>query len=167
MQHQLCCLDPPSNIVPSRDESLYNIVRLATLMYSDLVLFPLPDAVDIKPRLAYDLRKALELLLAETRLESQEEKDLVAWCITMGTIVSYETVHQEWYVERLAQTLREDQRLLDWILFQTLMSYFLWWDYVLQPRCWDVWNEAAQMLQADRSKSPSIEMRDTPASAQT
>jgi hypothetical protein len=50
----------------------------------------------------------------------------------MGAMASESTVHQEWYIPRLAQALREDQRLLDWILFQTLMDHFLWWDCVLQ-----------------------------------
>lgn len=67
-------------------------------------------------------------------------------CITMGAMASESTVHQEWYIPRLAQALREDQRLLDWTLFQTLMDHFLWWDYVLRPRCWEVWSEAARML---------------------
>ena len=151
-------------LVPSHDDSIYNIVRLATLIYSDLVLFPLGDSISIKPRLAYDLRKALEFLLAGNDTMSQEENDLITWCTTMGAIAAYGSVHQEWYVERLALALREDDHLVDWILFQTLMSHYLWWDHVLQPRCRDVWSEAIQMIQADRSRSLSAETRDTSAS---
>jgi len=169
IQHRLCSLDPPSNNLSSHEGSLYNIVRLATLIYSDLVLFPLAE-ISVKARLAYDLRKALGLLFTDhrlqTRLENElftwsftmirrGEEDLVTWCIAMGAMASYETVHQEWYVERLAQSLREDWRLLDWVLFQNLMSHFLWWDYVLQLRCWDIWNDAVQILNADRARPRS------------
>ncbi|KAH0831705.1 hypothetical protein FOPE_02778 [Fonsecaea pedrosoi] len=157
VQHQLCSLDPPLDLVPSHEDSLYNMVRLAALIYSDLVLFPLGESVSIKLQLAYDLRKALELFFTGETLEEQMERELTVWCLTMGAMAAHGTVHQEWYVMQLSRSLREDRRLLDWILFQTLMSHFLWWDYVLQPRCWDVWNEAAQQIQIhlEGSSSPS------------
>ncbi|EXJ69144.1 uncharacterized protein A1O5_08079 [Cladophialophora psammophila CBS 110553] len=161
VQHQLCSLDPPPDLVPSHDDSLYNMVRLATLIYSDLVLFPLGESVSVKSQLAYDLRKALELLFTGVPLKAQAECELTIWCLTMGTMASSETVHREWYVEQLGRSLREDRRLLDWILFQTLMSHFLWWDHVLQPRCWDGWNEAAQSIQAHASSFVTTENEDT------
>ncbi|OAP59845.1 hypothetical protein AYL99_04847 [Fonsecaea erecta] len=154
VQHQLCALDPPSDLVPSHDDSLYNMVRLAALIYSDLVIFPLGESVSVKSQLAYDLRKALELFFTGETLEAKAERELTLWCLIMGTMASYGTVHQEWYVAQLGCTLREDGRLLDWILFQTLMSHFLWWDHVLQPRCWDVWNEAAPSVPEESSPSP-------------
>ena len=40
-----------------------------------LVLFPLSDSVSIKGRLAYDLRKALEILLGETSLEVEQRRN--------------------------------------------------------------------------------------------
>jgi hypothetical protein len=159
IQHALCCLDPPSKLLPSHDDLLYDIVRLAALIYSDCLLFPLGDTV--RPRLAYDLRKALELLFAGNDVKNRAEKELVIWCITMGAITSFDTVHQEWYVEQFSNVLREDERLSDWILFQTLMSHYLWWDYVLQPRCLDVWSEAVQLLRPDRSGSMTSETGDT------
>ncbi|KIW32980.1 uncharacterized protein PV07_04486 [Cladophialophora immunda] len=160
VQHQLCSLDPPSDLLPSHDALLYNMVRLAALIYSDLVIFPLGESVSVKLQLAYDLRKALELCFTGETLEAQAELELTVWCLTMGTMASYGTVHQEWYVMQLGRSLREDRRLLDWILFQTLMSHFLWWDHVLQPRCWDVWKEAAQPMQVEGSSSPSPEKGD-------
>ncbi|KIW66430.1 hypothetical protein PV04_05765 [Phialophora macrospora] len=163
IQHKLCCLDPPTDLVPSHDDSVYNIVRLAALIYSDLVLFPLGDSASIKPRLAYDLRKALELHSAGhgSPHEAEAEAELMIWCTTMGAIAACGTVHQEWFVERLTQAQREDERLLNWILFQTVMSHYLWWDYVLQPRCWDIWSEATQMVQPDYTGSRSAETPST------
>jgi hypothetical protein len=157
IQHRLCCLDPPTELFPSHDDSVYNIARLAALIYSDLVLFPLGDSVSIKPRLAYDLRKALELQSTGDGPPDEAEAELMMWCTTMGAIAAYGTVHQEWFVERLTQALREDERLLDWILFQTVMSHYLWWDYVLQPRCWDIWTEATQLVQPDHTTLRSTE----------
>ncbi|KIX93544.1 uncharacterized protein Z520_10722 [Fonsecaea multimorphosa CBS 102226] len=163
VQHQLCSLDPPSELVPTHDDLLYNMVRLAALIYSDLVLFPIGESVNLKSQLAYDLRKALELSFTGETRETQAERELILWCLTMGTMASHGTVHQEWYVVQLGRNLREDRRLLDWILFQTLMSHFLWWDYVLQPRCWDVWNEAAQPVRVEElSSAPSEKREDDP-----
>ncbi|KAK5267649.1 hypothetical protein LTR99_010519 [Exophiala xenobiotica] len=161
VQHQLCAVDPPTDPRPSQEEAVDNMVRLATLIYSDFVLFPINEAMGVRPRLAYDLRKALEYL--DTHPQSAvfvgwrgfRERELLTWCITMGAMASESTVHQEWYIPRLAQALREDQRLLDWILFHTLMEHFLWWDYVLQPRCWEVWSEAARMLSSAAGVEPA------------
>ncbi len=165
LQNQLCSLDPPTSLVSSHDDWLYDVVRLAALIYSDLVLFPISDTVSIKPRLAYDLRKALEFLQSRDNVDNQEENELILWCTTMGGVAAYGTVHQDCYIERLTMALREDGRLLDWILFQTLMSHYLWWDYVLQPRCWDVWSEAVQVVQPGRSRSLSAtDVGSTPAS---
>jgi len=153
VQHQLCSLDPPSDPDPPHEDVITNMVRLALIIYSDFVLFPISDSTSIRPRLAYDLRKALVVLQPGWTI-SPPERELVTWCTTMGAMASHGTVHQEWYVPRLAQALYDDPRLLDWILFQTLMSHFLWWDDVLQPRCWDVWSEAVRSLQAGQAGQP-------------
>lgn len=145
VQHHLCSLDPPSHADLSHDDAIDDVVRLALLIYSDFVLFPISDATSIKPRLAYDLRTALVSLESRWVL-SAAERELVTWCTTMGAMASFATVHQELYIARLAQALHDDPRLLDWILFQTLMSHFLWWDHVLQPRCWEVWVAATRSL---------------------
>ena len=151
IQHALCSLDPPTGLLPTHEDLLYDIVRLATLIYSDLVLFPLGECVLL--RLAYDLRKALELLSTGDGLQSRTQKELVLWCIAMGAMGSYGNVHQEWYVEQFSRAVREDERLSDWSLFQTLMSHYLWWKHVLQPRCLDVWSESVQLLRPEASSS--------------
>ena len=155
LQNQLCNLDPPTGLVPSHEDRLYDVVRLAALIYSDLVLFPIPDSGGIKPRLAYDLRKALELLDTRDIAHDQDESEIILWCTTMGAMAAYGSVHQECFVEKLTVALRNDERLQDWILFQTLMSQYLWWEYVLQPRCRDVWREAVQVVQPDCSRPHS------------
>ena len=160
VMHRLCSLDPPPNSNSSRSDATYNIVRLSALIFGDFVLFPIPDSTSVKPRLVYDLRKALEAFFQGSPA-SRQERDLVTWCTAMGAMASHSTVHKEWYTGHLNSILRDDPRLLDWILFQTLMGHFLWWDFVLYPRCWDIWSEAVQLLASEQShysspsKSPS------------
>ena len=66
----------------------------------------------------------------------------------MGAIASYGSVHQEWYMERMAQILAEHDHLKDLVLLRTLMAHFLWWDYVLMPRWRDVWKELGLVVPA-------------------
>lgn len=59
-QHRLLLLTPPLSELPTSDEGIYNETRLATLIYSDMVLFPLPPASTLKPRVADMLGRALD-----------------------------------------------------------------------------------------------------------
>jgi hypothetical protein len=146
VQHRLCALEPPLCLTDaSYDELVHDGVRLAALIYSDLVLFPLECTKTIKPRLAYDLRKTLEALFKKDEFDGQQERDVITWCVTMGALAAFETVHQDWYLSQLSKIMSVDERVLAWVSFQALMSHFLWWDYVLQPRLWDVWLECRKL----------------------
>jgi hypothetical protein len=59
-QHRLLSLAPPSSEIPELDECIFNVTRIAAMIYSDMVLFPLPPASGVKPKLADMLRRALD-----------------------------------------------------------------------------------------------------------
>ena len=59
-QHRLLSLAPPSSGIPQPDECIYNATRVAALIYSDMVLFPLPPQTGVKQKLTDMLRPALD-----------------------------------------------------------------------------------------------------------
>lgn len=129
---------------------LQDICRWAALIYSDMVLFPLPASAGVKPRLASAMREAIERFetvsinddLIRSTLFSPGASNVLLWALMLGGLASIFTKHNVWYTRTLARHLSMSPRELDWPAFKDVMSSFLWWDYIFEEPGARLWWEA-------------------------
>ena len=154
-QHKLCSFDPISLDQINFARLPFEICRLSALLYSDLVLFPIPDQTSVKPPLLDDLGKILDqywlndmLLADEIRDEPPgADYDLLAWCVLIATAASTSSrIFRPQYLQRLQRLVCFDRRLRDWKFYKNLVNRYLWWSHVLDPLALEA---LAEVLQQD------------------
>lgn len=133
-------------ILPRLERQLANCCRLASLIYSDMVLYPMPANAQVKPRLAEELRRELEdfdwSMLTFGKLDHVD--DLLTWILTFGCVAASFTCHREWFIQRLSKAITH--RLYEWQVFKSKMEIYLWWTPVCEFPARGAWNEALMLL---------------------
>jgi hypothetical protein len=145
-QHRLLSLPPPSSEIPELDECIYNATRVAALIYSDMVLFPLPSASAVKPTLADMLRRALDCCTLQSCWGCHPS--LMLWTVVLGGIAASSTSYRHWYASRLYM-LSTELGLLSRESTKETLSSFLWWDYVCVDPAKKLWHESYQHREHD------------------
>jgi len=141
VQHRLCSLEPISPDQSNLDDIHFELCRLSALIYSDLILFPIPDHSSIKPPLLYDLGRALDKYQLISG-HSSVNRDFVAWCTLLAaTASSSGTGFRAQYIKRLEDLIRADPTLHNWEIYTALARRYLWWGYLLDSLAWEVLNQ--------------------------
>ncbi len=121
------------------------VCRLSAFIYSDLILFPIPDQTSVRPPLLYALGRALDKYeeFGEA-LPMSADPDVLAWSVLLAAAASTtnEVFHTQ-YVKRLGDLLRKDSRLRDWKFYNGLARRYIWWDYLLDPLAWVAFSAAS------------------------
>jgi hypothetical protein len=114
--------------------------RLALLIYSDLVLFPMPEQ-GLRTRFASQLQAIIQ------KGEVLEHEFLV-WITVMGAIAAIYTPHRDWYISMLnvSSTLHG---IKEWDHLKSIVAKFLWWDPVMDPRLSYLWQEANKLTSTE------------------
>lgn len=134
-------------------DALFRACRLATMVYNDMVLWPLPWAVGVKPRLGNHLHRVMEYLFSndgfrgkvDPRLDTADERyvQIVFWLLFMGSMAAKFTRNRRWFIECL-----EDQaasmEIFTWEGFTAKLETFLWWNYVCRDPASEIWAECRQ-----------------------
>ena len=138
VQHRLCSFDVTSLDEANLENVEVQLCRLSALLYSDLVLFPIPDQAGVRPPLLYDLGRTLDKYEEVRKASaSRAEPDLLGWCVLLAAAASATNpVFSTQYIKRLEDLVRRDRRLRDWDFYQKLVRRFLWWGYLLDPLAW-------------------------------
>ncbi|ETI26962.1 hypothetical protein G647_10061 [Cladophialophora carrionii CBS 160.54] len=116
------------NVFPDRGVGLqlqlqqlvHEACRLGMLIFSDMVLFPMPSCTRIKPRLAAELRRVFETFENQGNLEVTHEArcacsspriaGLILWALTLGGIAASFTDDRSWFERRLRRRWRLRER---------------------------------------------------------
>ena len=101
---------------PTPMEAIANITRIAALIYSDMVIFPLPYVTQVKPRSAAELRRALNFQAVVNTWYQPDSSEFLTWVLVMGAIAATETKHRPWFVYKLIDLLAI-QNITDWDSF--------------------------------------------------
>ncbi|KIW35457.1 uncharacterized protein PV07_02153 [Cladophialophora immunda] len=137
-QHRLLSQIPCPLDLSNAELCVHQAVRLGALVFSDMVIFPLPPPQRVKPRLALALQQTLEAcdLLGCWDLHGQ----VLLWSLTLGAIASNFTPQRCWYIEQLLQQILLLQ-IQDSSILELICSRFLWWKPVCsEPLQW-LWDE--------------------------
>ena len=138
-QHDLLSLPHLPTDNSSEDNCIYEVCRIAALIFSDMVLFPLPPSTGTREKLAHSLMRPLGCC----RLLSSWERypSLLLWATILGGIAVKEPQKRTWFMRQLSNAVIK-QTESAWPLVKNILSTFLWWHVVCDQRGADFWNEA-------------------------
>ncbi|EXJ79616.1 hypothetical protein A1O3_07895 [Capronia epimyces CBS 606.96] len=137
-QHRLVSQLPAEVDMSEADCCVHHASRLATLIFSDMVIFPLPAAQGVKMRLAPMLQRTLE---ACDRLGCWSlHAPVLLWALTLGAIAASFQEGRTWYVSQLELHLSLFH-VKQWSTLESICSTFLWWNPVCGEPGQTLWDE--------------------------
>jgi hypothetical protein len=141
--HRLLCQlpDPPDLSTP--DSCVLQAVRLASLTYDDMVIFPIPAVQGQKRRQASQLRQVIEEILLLQAWKGHHK--IVVWTLVLGAIASTHTTDRGWYIRQLLRETAFIQCDQEEAL-ERLCSQFLWWQPVCSKPLHIIWQEMVSMV---------------------
>lgn len=136
--HRLCSLpdenDRLSSILHKRSCSIeeqdtsvaiYMICKKSALLYSALVVLPLPQTKTIRNQLTCDVFERMN------KLREQEDSLLIAeillWCTVIVGIAAEGNGYQQWFISK-AWSLCRYLRIRSWVQLKDLLASFAWLD---------------------------------------
>ena len=137
VQHNLMLLTPlPSEV--QDEHPLMRFTRLGTVIYSLLVVFPLPSVAAPFHQLAHDVRT----LLLDPSIQASwaDASDLILWVTVMGAIASTGGPDRPWYrtiLDELTRRLEVDS----WPGMRERLGMFLWYEYTNDSDGLKLWTE--------------------------
>ena len=137
VQHSLLLLTPLRAEEPD-DPPLLHLSRLGTVVYSMLVVFPLPAIAAPFQRLAQDIKA--QLLDPSIQAWWTEASDLILWVTAMGAIAAIGTPDREWYRTILDELTRQ-LGLESWPSMRERLGMFLWYVYTNDSDGLKLWTE--------------------------
>ncbi|KIX03592.1 uncharacterized protein Z518_07145 [Rhinocladiella mackenziei CBS 650.93] len=137
VQHNLMLLTPdPSEI--RQEHPMHRLSRLATVIYSLLVVFPLPAVAAPFHQLAHDVRSQLSQLSIQSRWT--EAPDLILWITVMGAIAAVGSSDRTWYLSALDRLTRR-LNIKTWASLKERLKMFLWFEYTNDSDGLKLWRE--------------------------
>jgi len=126
------------------EEPLYECCRLAMIVYSFLVVFPLPPEAGPFEALVASLRAELSraTAVARTHPPAPSRWPLLLWIITMGAIAAIGLPERPWFAVQ-ARTAAARMAMGDWIDMRDVLQSFLWLSSTSDPDGRDLWAEMA------------------------
>ncbi|KAK5276830.1 hypothetical protein LTR40_011139, partial [Exophiala xenobiotica] len=106
-QHRLLSQMSDPLEVTDPDGCIHQATRLATLIFGDMAIFPLPPTQGVKPRLAAMLMEVLQTC-GQSRCWDLHAQVLI-WALTLGAIAASFTPTRVWYVDQLKHRASELQ----------------------------------------------------------
>ena len=126
VQHSLMSL-PTSQDLIDRGVDIcdpyYDSCRLATIIYSFLLIFPVPPVSGPFETLTLQLRRELETMSLENKDCPRPEMHL--WILVMGAIASLGLPARPWFLSR-AMALSDTLDLHEWQDLKRVLESFLW-----------------------------------------
>jgi hypothetical protein len=137
IQHRALSLDTAEELGIADSCPVYEAMRLATLTYCLLTIFPLVPIMAPYPRLTTQLRQAL---CNESRGWNSAPEYLI-WCLVIGGIASTQTKTTAWFAATLSQ-VAEAKNLSSWADIKKVLTSVLWLGPICDDRGEEFWNNA-------------------------
>ncbi|OAP57591.1 hypothetical protein AYL99_08329 [Fonsecaea erecta] len=140
VQHKLMSLRPAEELVAATnitvDEVQYETCRLACIIYSFIVVFPVPPVVGPFETLTDKLKRALQA--TEWKGFEPERLKLHLWILVMGAMGSIGLPDRPWFLLRIMEVLEEFD-MAAWKDLKVLLQSFLWHPRTSDPDGVDIW----------------------------
>ena len=128
IQHHVLSLPRASEIkvvFTVKVKGVYEVCRIATLIFSMGVMFPLQKLSTAYNPLVKQLKLELLELKAMMDIYQPEVLDLVIWVATLGAIAAEKTIERSWFVHVLKH-LTEHARISRWNDLEERLERILW-----------------------------------------
>jgi hypothetical protein len=146
VHHGLMCL-PDADTLRASGSAVapgYEATRLALIVYSLTVVFPVPLSSTPYPLLASRIRSALT-----DEIEALGSGSfLLLWIVVMGGIAAVKTQERSWYVDMLGMVL-VDPRWRSWEHIHAVLGKMLWltgFHDIEGYKLWEEWYGADRLL---------------------
>jgi hypothetical protein len=120
--------------------SLYEPIRLTSLIYSLAVVIPLPPSRSPHQQLATLLQSILVQPHASACWE--ESPSLVLWCLILGGIAAFGTDCRNWYIQNI-MALSARMGLYSWLDVASEMRRYLWLESACDVGGRELWMEVS------------------------
>jgi len=137
-QHRLLSQMPDPLEFTEPDSCIHQVARLATLIFGDMAIFPLPPTQGVKPRLAAMLMEVLQICDQSGCWDLHAH--VLVWALTLGAIAASFTPTRIWYVDQLRHRT-SDLQITDWTALESICSRHLWWKPVCSKPAEELWLE--------------------------
>ncbi|KIW10775.1 hypothetical protein PV08_10074 [Exophiala spinifera] len=137
VQHNLMQLMPDA-LPHGEEHPLCRLALLGTVVYSLLVVFPLPAVAAPFGRLSSDIIK--QLCLPDVQACWNEAADLMLWVTVMGAVASIGTSDRPWYLATLDRLTRELD-INSWHSMKENLKLFLWFEYTNDSDGMKLWRD--------------------------
>jgi hypothetical protein len=148
VQHRLMSLPTGDELEPGEVGStrMYEAIRLAAIIYSAGVTFPLPPYQGIFRRLSGRLKTILE----ESKFDQcwQSSPKILLWVLVLGGVAALESEERSWYVRTLAVVSRSLD-ISEWDDVVEEMAHYLWLDSACNAGGRLLWGAVAGELWTD------------------
>lgn len=110
--------------IPRQHMSLYEAVRLTSMLYSIMITFPIPRSRSLRELL---VREIMDALLVGSFLDEPGSPCLrvALWCITIAGISAFETSYEIWYLEAIPK-LASCLEIWTWTQAEESLQQFVW-----------------------------------------
>jgi hypothetical protein len=142
---------PAANGLWGASFALYDCVRIASRIFSDLVFFPLPAEKKVRTRLATEMRIALDCVTIHNGWIG--ETDVLLWCCILGLIAAegvkeMDGVTMRAYLRKKVVACSDALAIHSWDGedgARDLCKRILWWDHVCDKKGRLVWETAMRL----------------------
>jgi hypothetical protein len=122
------------------DGSLYEPVRLVTLIFDVGILFPLPPATGALTRLVCLMKAALEGIGLDQEQVHDGSVEALTWIHFVGGVAAKGMTERVWFVEKLSG-LVERQGMTSWVEVKQLLRSFVWMVDAMDEEAMNLWDE--------------------------
>ena len=144
VQHALLSLPPIDELMRTQftpPHSLYEPIRLTTLLYALGVTFPLPPLLQTHQKIVKLLVKALRIL----SLNDHPPPKIMLWILILGGISALGMEEREWFVSQITKiTLAYPSDYGTWEDAECVMHCFLWLESACDAAGRLLWSEVEQ-----------------------
>lgn len=140
------CVKQSRETLSKVERHIYEIVRLALLIFNNLVIYPLPPHTGLDTRLSRILRDEIHAAMINEPDLKDQHAELLLWALVLGGISDYHGLQRSWYVEEARDILSRMPHLRRWINMEKTLTSFLWSDFVLDTEAIKFWLEVSYVV---------------------
>jgi len=138
----------------------YEITRLAAIVFSLLIIFPLTASTAPFIQISAHLREAIQNI--NIYAQSPDDLNLITWIVMMGGIAAIGTPDRSWYVSIL-DTLYSHHVFRGWEQLKAIVERFLWLGSINNVDGNSLWLELVQLhsykKQFETSQHSDLQLR--------
>jgi hypothetical protein len=134
-------LTPDEQAAEEQEDLLYNLCRLAAVIYSLIIVFPLPVQTAPFAQLALQIKEKMSNKTVRARWN--EAPQLMLWITLMAAIASIGLNERSWFVSTLDRLVSR-LGISSWNELKGLLQDFLWFGSISDVDGADLWKEVKQ-----------------------